>query len=128
MSDSRPSPTGSTSSSSAPASSVSPSPSGAPTSSGLKVLVLERRHHLGGNAYSEADPETGIEVHVYGAHLFHTSNEKVWEYVNRFTTFTGYQHRVFGQVPGAGLLLPDEPGPDQPVLRPQPHARPRRAS
>jgi UDP-galactopyranose mutase len=65
---------------------------------GLKVLVLERRHHLGGNAYSEADEETGIEVHVYGAHLFHTSNEKVWEYVNRFTEFTDYQHRVFAKV------------------------------
>ncbi|HYO38271.1 MAG TPA: UDP-galactopyranose mutase [Nocardioidaceae bacterium] len=62
---------------------------------GLKVLVLERRHHLGGNAYSEAEPETGIEVHVYGAHLFHTSNERVWEYANRFTSFTDYQHRVF---------------------------------
>jgi UDP-galactopyranose mutase len=48
---------------------------------GLKVLVLERRHHLGGNAYSEKEPTTGIEVHKYGAHLFHTSNEKVWEYV-----------------------------------------------
>jgi UDP-galactopyranose mutase len=65
---------------------------------GLKVLILERRHHLGGNAYSEKEPETGIEVHVYGAHLFHTSNEKVWEYVNRFTTFTNYQHRVFAKV------------------------------
>src|SRR5215217_6761536 len=43
---------------------------------GLRVLVLERRHHLGGNAYSEKDPETGIEVHKYGAHLFHTSNQK----------------------------------------------------
>jgi UDP-galactopyranose mutase len=64
---------------------------------GLKVLVLERRHHIGGNAYSEPEPETGIEVHVYGAHLFHTSNEKVWEYVNRFTDFTGYQHRVFAK-------------------------------
>ena len=52
---------------------------------GLKVLVLERRHHLGGNAYSEKEPTTGIEVHKYGAHLFHTSNEKVWEYVSRFT-------------------------------------------
>ncbi|HEX5018261.1 MAG TPA: UDP-galactopyranose mutase [Actinomycetes bacterium] len=62
---------------------------------GLSVLVLERRSHLGGNAYSEADPETGIEVHRYGAHLFHTSNERVWEYVNRFTAFTGYQHRVW---------------------------------
>jgi UDP-galactopyranose mutase len=64
---------------------------------GLKVLVLERRHHIGGNAYSEPEPETGIEVHVYGAHLFHTSNEKVWEYVNRFTDFTDYQHRVFAR-------------------------------
>jgi UDP-galactopyranose mutase len=65
---------------------------------GLRVLVLERRHHLGGNAYSEPEPETGIEVHVYGAHLFHTSNERVWEYVNRFTEFTSYQHRVFARV------------------------------
>ncbi|WP_426244848.1 UDP-galactopyranose mutase [Nocardioides sp. LHG3406-4] len=73
---------------------------------GLKVLVLERRHHLGGNAYSEADPETGIEMHVYGAHLFHTSNEKVWEYVNRFTAFTNYQHRVFGQYAGQVYSLP----------------------
>jgi UDP-galactopyranose mutase len=64
---------------------------------GLKVLVLERRHHIGGNAYSEPDPETGIEVHVYGAHLFHTSNEKVWNYVTRFTKFTDYQHRVFAK-------------------------------
>ncbi len=79
------------------------------TELGLKVLVLERRHHLGGNAYSEIDEETGIEVHKYGTHLFHTSNKRVWEYVNRFTDFTSYQHRVFAQVPGAGLLLPDEP-------------------
>jgi UDP-galactopyranose mutase len=67
---------------------------------GLKVLVLERRHHLGGNAYSERDPETNVEVHKYGAHLFHTSNEKVWEYVNRFTSFTDYKHRVFGKYQG----------------------------
>ena len=73
---------------------------------GLKVLVLERRHHLGGNAYSEAEPETGIEVHKYGAHLFHTSNEKVWEYVNRFTNFTGYQHRVFGKYQGQVYSFP----------------------
>ena len=55
---------------------------------GLSVLILERRHHIGGNAYSEIDPRTGIEVHKYGAHLFHTSNERVWRYVNRFTSFT----------------------------------------
>ncbi|MCW2914415.1 MAG: UDP-galactopyranose mutase [Actinomycetia bacterium] len=65
------------------------------TELGLRVLILERRDHIGGNAYSELEPETGIEVHRYGAHLFHTSNERVWEYVNRFTSFTGYQHRVF---------------------------------
>jgi UDP-galactopyranose mutase len=63
-----------------------------------RILVLERRSHIGGNAYSEAEPETGIEVHRYGAHLFHTSNKRVWEYVNRFTEFTGYQHRVFARV------------------------------
>ena len=63
-----------------------------------RVLVLERRSHIGGNAYSEPEPETGIEIHRYGAHLFHTSNERVWEYVNRFTEFTGYQHRVFARV------------------------------
>src|SRR3954452_15947560 len=62
---------------------------------GRRVLVLERRSHLGGNAYSEAEPETGIEMHRYGAHLFHTSNERVWDYVNEFTSFTPYQHRVF---------------------------------
>ena len=73
---------------------------------GLRVLVLERRHHIGGNAYSEFDPETGIEVHKYGTHLFHTSNEKVWEYVNRFTTFTNYQHRVFGKYRGQVYSLP----------------------
>jgi len=72
----------------------------------LRVLVLERRPHLGGNAYSEVDPETGIEVHRYGAHLFHTSNERVWEYVNRFTTFTGYQHRVFARYQGQVYSFP----------------------
>jgi UDP-galactopyranose mutase len=70
----------------------------AATELGKRVLVLERRSHLGGNAYSEAEPETGIEIHRYGAHLFHTSNERVWEYCNRFTAFTGYQHRVFARV------------------------------
>ena len=73
---------------------------------GLNVLVLDRRHHIGGNAYSEPDPDTGIEVHVYGAHLFHTSNEKVWEYVNRFTKFTGYQHRVFTIFDGKVFPMP----------------------
>nr|WP_208407068.1 UDP-galactopyranose mutase [Amycolatopsis granulosa] len=73
---------------------------------GKRVLVLERRSHLGGNAYSEAEPETGIEVHRYGAHLFHTSNKRVWDYVNQFTEFTNYQHRVFGKYQGQVYPLP----------------------
>lgn len=73
---------------------------------GKKVLVVERRPHIGGNAYSEAEPETGIEVHKYGAHLFHTSNERVWEYVNKFTDFTGYQHRVFAMHDGTAYQFP----------------------
>jgi UDP-galactopyranose mutase len=64
---------------------------------GLKVKVIELRNHIGGNAYSEFDPETGIEVHKYGSHLFHTSNERVWEYVNRFTDFNNYKHRVWAK-------------------------------
>lgn len=62
---------------------------------GKRVLVIDRRDHIGGNAYSETDPETGIEVHRYGAHLFHTQSETVWNYVNRFSAFTDYRHRVF---------------------------------
>ncbi len=73
---------------------------------GLRVVVVERRDHLGGNAYSEVDPATGIEVHRYGAHLFHTSNERVWEYVNRFTAFTGYRHRVVTNFKGRVYPMP----------------------
>lgn len=73
---------------------------------GLKVAVLDRRHHIGGNAYSENDPQTGIEVHRYGAHLFHTSNERVWEYVNRFTEFTNYVHKVYTSHKGEVYPMP----------------------
>src|SRR5689334_6898740 len=73
---------------------------------GLDVAVLDRRDHLGGNAWSDTDPDTGIEVHRYGAHLFHTSNERVWEYVNRFTGFTAYQHRVWTVHHGEVYPLP----------------------
>jgi UDP-galactopyranose mutase len=71
-----------------------------------RVLVLDRRSHIGGNAYSEPDPATGIEVHRYGAHLFHTSNQRVWDYVNQFTEFTGYQHRVFAMHDGQAYQFP----------------------
>lgn len=71
-----------------------------------RVLIVERRDHLGGNAYSEAEPTTGIEVHKYGAHLFHTSNKRVWDYVNQFTDFTDYQHRVFAMHKGTAYQFP----------------------
>ena len=74
--------------------------------SGRKVTVIDRRPHIGGNAYSEDEVETGIEVHKYGAHLFHTSNPTVWEYVNRFTTFTNYVHRVYTNHKGVVYPLP----------------------
>lgn len=61
---------------------------------GKKVLVLEKRPAVGGNVRCETDPETGIEVHSYGSHIFHTHIPEVWEFVNRFVTFNGYQHKV----------------------------------
>ena len=63
-----------------------------------KVLVIEKRSHIGGNAWSEFDSSTGIEVHKYGSHLFHTSNRKVIDYVSRFSEFNGYRHKVISKV------------------------------
>lgn len=59
-----------------------------------KVVVLDRRNHIGGNCYSAIDSDTGIEYHQYGTHIFHTSNPVVWQYINRFTTFNSYYHQV----------------------------------
>ena len=73
---------------------------------GLKVQILEKRSHIGGNAYSEIDPATGIEVHTYGSHLFHTSNEMVWDYVNKFTSFEPYEHRVWTKYNGKVYAMP----------------------
>ncbi|TKG95405.1 UDP-galactopyranose mutase [Puteibacter caeruleilacunae] len=55
---------------------------------GKKVLVIERRDHIAGNIYCEQ--HDGINVHKYGAHIFHTSDENVWKYINRFTSFNNY--------------------------------------
>ena len=73
---------------------------------GRRVTIVEKRDHIGGNAYSYRDEETGIEIHKYGAHLFHTSNERVWEYVNRFTAFTDYVHHVYTNVGGEVFPMP----------------------
>ena len=75
-------------------------------SDGARVVVLERRQHLGGNAWSEPEPSTGIEVHRYGSHIFHTSNERVWAYVNRFGAFNDYRHHVWTVHRGQVYPLP----------------------
>src|SRR5260221_2767296 len=73
---------------------------------GKRVIVIDRRPHIGGNAYSEFDSETGIEVHKYGAHLFHTPNKEVWDYLHRFTSFTSYTHRVYTSYRGQVFPMP----------------------
>lgn len=74
--------------------------------SGRPVLVIERRSAIGGNARSETDLEAGIEVHNYGPHIFHTSNERVWNYVKRFTDFNDYRHHVWSSSEGELFPLP----------------------
>ena len=59
-----------------------------------KVIILEKRNHIGGNCFSEIDKKTNIEYHKYGTHIFHTSNYKVWKYINEFTNFNSYKHQV----------------------------------
>ncbi|OZG58032.1 UDP-galactopyranose mutase, partial [Bifidobacterium lemurum] len=77
---------------------------------GARVEVIDVRDHIGGNAYSYVDEETGAEIHKYGAHLFHTSSPRVWEYVNRFTGFTDYVHRVWATHDGEVYPLPTNLG------------------
>jgi UDP-galactopyranose mutase len=76
------------------------------TECGKRVVVLERRKHLGGNVWSESDPTTGIEVHRYGSHLFHTNNQQIVEYVKRFTEFKAFEHRVFTTYRGRVYEMP----------------------
>ena len=73
---------------------------------GKRVLVLEARSLPGGNARSAIDPKTGIECHCYGAHIFHTSDEGVWEYANRFVSFSDYRHRVLTKHAGRVYFMP----------------------
>lgn len=72
---------------------------------GEKVLVVEKRDHLGGNCYDYYD-EAGLLVHKYGPHIFHTQLEEVWEYLSQFTDWRPYQHRVLGCVDGKKIPIP----------------------
>jgi UDP-galactopyranose mutase len=71
-----------------------------------KVTILECRDHIGGNAHSYIDEASQVEVHSYGSHLFHTNNLKVWDYVNKFTKFNDYEHRVYAIAKGEIYSLP----------------------
>ena len=72
---------------------------------GKRVLVLERRDHIGGNAYDCLD-NAGVLIHQYGPHIFHTANRRVYEYLSRFTQWRDYQHRVVANVYGVEMPVP----------------------
>ena len=70
-----------------------------------KVLVIEKRDHIGGNCY-DYENEYGIRISKYGAHLFHTNYEDVWEYVQQFSTWYPYEHKVLAKVDGKLVPVP----------------------
>ena len=72
---------------------------------GKKVLICDRRPHIGGNAYDHYDA-AGILVHKYGPHIFHTNSRDVYEYLSMFTSWRPYQHRVQAWVDGQLLPIP----------------------
>jgi UDP-galactopyranose mutase len=73
--------------------------------SGKKVLIVDKRPHIGGNAYDEYD-EHGVLIHKYGPHIFHTNSKDVFDYLSRFTEWRPYQHRVRAWVDGQLLPIP----------------------
>ena len=72
---------------------------------GLRVLVIEKRAHIAGNMYDEAD-EAGILVHRYGPHIFHTNDKRAFDYVRRFTEWRDYQHEVLADWYGTYMPVP----------------------
>lgn len=75
-------------------------------SKGHPVLVVEKRDHIAGNIYSYTDEETGIEVHKYGSHIFHTELDEVWDYITRFMEFNDYTHTVNTRYEGKLYPMP----------------------
>jgi len=72
---------------------------------GKHVLVIEKKRHIAGHCYDYKD-ENGITVHAYGPHIFHTNNKKVWDFVNAYSNFDNYQHRVLSYVEGRYVPFP----------------------
>jgi UDP-galactopyranose mutase len=70
-----------------------------------RVLVIDRRAHIAGNAYDFYD-EAGILVHRYGPHIFHTNSRKIFDYLSRFTVWRPYEHRVQASVDGQLVPIP----------------------
>ena len=75
------------------------------TGMGKRVLVVDKRPHIGGNAYDEVNAD-GLLVHPYGPHIFHTSSQKVFDYLSQFTAWRPYEHRVLASVDGKMLPIP----------------------
>ncbi len=73
---------------------------------GHDITVIDGRDHIGGNCYTERDRETGVMLHVYGPHIFHTDDEEVWDYVNSFSRFLPYKNRVKTTSQGQVFSLP----------------------
>ena len=73
---------------------------------GHRVRIIDSRAHIGGNCYTERDAKTGVLVHVYGPHIFHTDDQDVWVYVNRFARFRPFKNRVKTTAQGAVYALP----------------------
>lgn len=73
---------------------------------GHSCRIIDSRDHIGGNCHTARDDETGVMMHVYGPHIFHTDDEEVWRYVNGFTEFMPFQNRVKSTTRGAVYSLP----------------------
>jgi UDP-galactopyranose mutase len=73
---------------------------------GHKIRIFDKRRHIGGNCHTERDSETDVMVHTYGPHIFHTSDEEVWSYINRFGRMKEYRNRVKTTSGGAVYSLP----------------------
>ena len=74
--------------------------------SGEPVLIIDKRAHIGGNIYDEKDPETGVTVHKYGPHVFHTNSKEVWDYLSHFTEWHPFMYRVKAVVDGTEVPVP----------------------
>ncbi|MBQ6490689.1 MAG: NAD(P)-binding protein, partial [Atopobiaceae bacterium] len=72
---------------------------------GLRIAIVERRPHIAGNAYDHLD-EAGVLIHEYGPHIYHTTNDRVHQFLSRFTEWTDYQHKVLANIHGELMPVP----------------------